>query len=184
MDWLPLAAGGAGVAALLPLQYLNSRRTWAPIEVRAVADTTLHGVVPAAACAPLWWGAGSPDLRLALLAFLCGFLLDMDHLIAFRSLSLKKCSTQERRPFGHGLAAVAVGGAAAGAIAGSWLWGALAGFALASHVLFDATDASGVPLLWPHRWIVRRVPCGVYGLFVFAGLVLSALATRPLRLPG
>jgi len=177
MDWMPPIAAFGALAVLLPAQYMNSRRIWAPIEARAMADTTLHGIVPAVASAPLWLRGGSADLRLLLLAFLCGFLLDMDHLIAFRSLSLKTCSTQERRPFGHGLAAVILGGVAVGFASGSVLWGALAGFAFASHVLFDATDGSGVPLFYPHRWILRRTPYAVYVLFVLTGFVLSAFAT-------
>jgi membrane-bound metal-dependent hydrolase YbcI (DUF457 family) len=178
MDWILPLAGAASLAVLLPAQLLNSRRTWAPIEVRAALDTSMHGLAPAAAVLPLAAAAGPSGWAFPLAAFLCGFLLDLDHVLAFRSLSLKTCSTQERRPFGHGLAAVALGAAGVGLASGSAPLAAVAAFALASHVLFDATDGSGVPLLHPHRWILRRVPFAAYAGFVAAGLAAAALLAR------
>lgn len=179
MDLFGLTAGAAALGVLAPLQWWNARRSRLPIQVRAVTDTTLHGLVPAAVCAPLWAADPAAQWTLALSAFLWGFLLDMDHVLAFRSLSLKTCSTQERRPFGHGLAAVAAAGLAAFAVSGAALHGAVAAFAVASHVFFDAMDSSGVPLLYPSRRIVRNVPTPAYVLFLAGGLACAALWPRP-----
>ncbi|GEM_PF-3175156 len=169
---ISVLAGAGGLVVLVPLQAWNQRRSRFPIEVRAVLDTTLHGLVPVAALTPLWLAPAPPFVRwpLLLVPFLAGFLTDLDHVIAFRSLSMKTCSSQERRPFGHGLAFVALAGAGVWLVSGSSLLAGTAAFGIASHLFFDATDASGVPLFFPHLRIVRRIPLPFYVLFLLAGL--------------
>ncbi|MHC5036450.1 MAG: metal-dependent hydrolase [Planctomycetota bacterium] len=174
MSLHPVLVGGMALCGILPLQWWNQRRSLLPIQVRAVTDTLLHGLVPAAAVLPLWWDAPGDHWGLPLAAFLAGFLLDFDHAIAFRSLSLGTCSSQERRPFGHSAGAILLGVAGAALASGSPHFPFVLGFGLASHILFDATDASGVPFFYPHLRIVRRVPYGVYLAFLLAGLLASA----------
>ncbi len=176
MTYLSLATGAGALCIFVPLQWWNTRRSKLPIQLRAVADKTLHGLVPLAVSLPLWCEDPVGRWGLGLAAFLGGFLLDLDHVIAFRSLSLENCSTQKRRPFGHGAVAFLVAGGATLALSRSPLLASVVAFPVASHVFFDATDASGVPLLHPHPYILRCVPFAAYMLFLGAGLAGTAIA--------
>ncbi|MHC4599042.1 MAG: metal-dependent hydrolase [Planctomycetota bacterium] len=175
MGFLSLATAAGALGILVPLQWWNSRRSRLRIQVRAVADTTLHGLVPLAASLPLWSADPGAQWSIGLAAFLGGFLLDLDHVIAFRSLSLENCSTQERRPFGHSVASLLAAGGVTLLLSRSLLLASVVVFAAASHVLFDATDDSGVPLFYPRLRIVRRVPFAAYVLFLGAGVTCAAL---------
>jgi membrane-bound metal-dependent hydrolase YbcI (DUF457 family) len=165
-----LATAAGALCLFVPAQWWNSRRSKLPIQVRAVADTTLHGLVPLAVSLPLWWDDPRRGWSIGLAAFLGGFLLDLDHVIAFRTLSLKNGSTQERRPFGHGLWVSLTAACATLLLTRSPLLASVVAFAVGSHVFFDATDESGVPLLHPHRWILRKLPFWSYLLFLAGGL--------------
>jgi membrane-bound metal-dependent hydrolase YbcI (DUF457 family) len=167
---LGVLAGLASLALLVPLQWVNTRVRPFGLPARALLDTGLHGLVPAACSVPFLFADPSGGWSVTLAAFLAGFLLDVDHVIAFRSLSFETCNAQERRPFGHGLLAVATGGALALALPWAPAHAAAVAFALASHIFFDATDSSGVPLFWPARPVVKRAPMAAYALFLLGGL--------------
>jgi membrane-bound metal-dependent hydrolase YbcI (DUF457 family) len=170
-----LLAGLVSMAVLVPLQWVNTRIRPFPLPVRALLDTALHGLAPAMALAPLWVSDPARGWAVPLTAFVAGSLLDADHVIAFRSLSFETCNSQERRPFGHGL--LAAGLASVAGLVFSPLLAGIAAFAVASHVLFDATDESGVPLFWPSRRIVRNVPLAAYVIFLLAGLGVAFALT-------
>lgn len=166
MAFIGSLIGLAGLAVTLPVQFWNGHGSEWPIRARAPIDTGLHGVVPALAVAPLWWTEGGACFTIMAAAFLSGFLLDLDHVIAFRSFSLEVCSSQEKRPFAHSLPWILLLAGTIGLLTGSALLGAVSLFALATHLLFDATDASGIVILWPCGRVVGNVPYGLYAAFL------------------
>lgn len=172
MTVLAFALGAALALALV--QRWNARHPARPVRLRAPLDTLLHGLVPAAAVSPL---ALSEPL-LPLLAFAAGFALDFDHPLFFRSLSFEVCSSHPTRPPAHSLLAAVLAGALVWWAAGSLEAGAVAFFSLALHILFDATDGSGVLWLYPARHRLRDLPFSVYVFFLAGLAVFSWLLHR------
>jgi membrane-bound metal-dependent hydrolase YbcI (DUF457 family) len=137
--------------------------------LRASADPVAHGLLAGVVAAPLARGAGRGPVVTAVVA---GTLIDVDHLVAARSLRPEAWVTLVGgRPRAHTLMlAVGVGGIA-GALGGrAHGWAAFGG--LASHLLRDASDPSGTPILWPLSGR-RRIPRWCYAAGV-AGLALGS----------
>jgi membrane-bound metal-dependent hydrolase YbcI (DUF457 family) len=164
---------GLGTAALLAAQRANARHPTRPVRYRAPIDTLLHGLLPAVAMAPLAFLDPPDTLLYPGLAFAVGFCLDFDHPLFFRSFSIEVCSSRETRPPFHSLLFVAAVGAIAGLVAKEPGVGAVAAGAALLHLLFDATDDSGVPWLFPLR---RRLVNLSYPLYVAAVAVVFASA--------
>ena len=131
----------------------------------AYADPVLHALVAAAAALPL----GRRPLAAAVAA---SVLIDVDHVVAARSIEPAALWTLARRPPSHSAAAAVASGALVGAVGGPrYGWAAFGG--LLSHVLRDAVEGK-TPLLWP--WASReRVPERVL-LLGSAGLMLGSWA--------
>jgi membrane-bound metal-dependent hydrolase YbcI (DUF457 family) len=112
--------------------------------LEAGADPFVHALLAAAVVAPL-------GRRPMVTAVVAGTLIDVDHIVAARSVRPGAMLTLRTRPRSHTLlatlAAAALGTAAGGPIHG---WAGFAG--LTSHLLRDAgDDAAATPLLWPFR---------------------------------
>ena len=127
----------------------------------AAADPVAHALLAAAVAAPL-------GRRAMLTAVVAGTAIDVDHVVATRSLRPTAMLTMAARPRSHALLVTGVA-ATAGALAGGPVhgWAAFAG--LGSHLLRDASDAGApTPLLWPWRparQIRRRwAAAGIAGL--------------------
>jgi hypothetical protein len=110
----------------------------------AGADPFVHALLAAAVVVPL-------GRRAMVTAVVAGTVIDVDHIVAARSVRPAAMIGLRTRPRSHALlataAAAAVGTAAGGPVHG---WAAFAG--LASHLLRDASDdAAPTPLLWPFR---------------------------------
>jgi membrane-bound metal-dependent hydrolase YbcI (DUF457 family) len=137
------------------------RRRW----LRGVTDPVAHAAYAALVVAPLARRAGWGPLAAGVAA---GTLIDVDHVVAARSLRLRDLWSLGARPRAHSLLlTTAASGLAWRAAGPRYGWAAFGG--LSSHVLRDATDG-GTPLLWPlsrrdriPRWVFAG---GVAGLLV------------------
>ena len=139
----------------------------------AATDPFAHAALAAAVTAPLGRAA-------MLTAVMAGTAIDVDHVVAARSLRPSAMLTLRERPPSHTLLGPLVAGAA-GALAGGPVhgWAAFAG--LASHLLRDASDdAAPTPLLWPFlapRQIGRRrAAVGIAALALGSWLVRTSVA--------
>jgi hypothetical protein len=113
----------------------------------AVWAVLIHGVLGIFVVAPLIWRSDH-RVRYALLAFIGGSALDVDHFIAAGSLNLHTIETLSGRPATHSLGFIVLLGLAAFALTRSRL-AAWAVFAVnLSHLLFDAAGG-GVRVLYP-----------------------------------
>jgi membrane-bound metal-dependent hydrolase YbcI (DUF457 family) len=134
----------------------------------AGADPFAHGLVAGLVAVPLARSAGRGPVVTAVVA---GTAIDVDHLIAARSLRPASWLTLGGRPRAHTMVlALAAGGVAAAVGGPAHGWAAFGG--LASHLLRDASDASGTPILWPVSRR-RRIPRGAYA----GGLAALALGS-------
>ena len=147
----------------------------------AAADPFAHALLAAAVAAPL-------GRRAVVTAVMAGTAIDVDHVVAARSLRPGAMLTMATRPRSHALLATAVA-AGAGAVAGGPVhgWAAFAG--LGSHLLRDASDSGApTPLLWPWR-PARQIPrrwaaAGVAALALGSWFVSRRAAAAAGRLPG
>jgi membrane-bound metal-dependent hydrolase YbcI (DUF457 family) len=147
----------------------------------AFADPFAHGLLAGAVAAPLARGTrGAPVVT----AVVAGTLIDVDHLVAARSLRpVTWVTLGGGRPRAHTLVlAVGIGGLAAAVGGRAHGWAAFGG--LASHLLRDASDSSGTPILWPlsgRRHIPRAAYAGgIAGLALGSWLVSrSSAASAP-----
>jgi membrane-bound metal-dependent hydrolase YbcI (DUF457 family) len=152
-----------------PSSRLTRRRA-----LKAGADPLAHGLLAGVVAAPLARGGGRGPVVTAVVA---GTLIDVDHVVAARSLRPASWLTLGRRPRAHSMMlAVAAGGVAAAVGGPAHGWAAFGG--LASHLLRDASDTGGTPILWPvsgRRHIPRRAyAAGVACLAVGSWLVSRA----------
>ena len=116
--------------------------------VRIYSDPLQHAAIAAVVVAPLAPRAPRGVLTTAVAAAL---LIDLDHVIAARSVRARHTTGLDRRPVSHSLLAAALAAALVTARAGP-LHGWAAFAALGSHLLHDAGDtAAPTPLLWPFR---------------------------------
>lgn len=113
--------------------------------LRGVTDPLVHGVYAAAVLAPL---AKRGQWRPLVAGVVAGMLIDVDHAVSARSLRPSDLWSLPARPRAHSLILATAASVAAWRAAGSrYGWAVFAG--LWSHLLRDATDASGTPVLWP-----------------------------------
>jgi membrane-bound metal-dependent hydrolase YbcI (DUF457 family) len=136
--------------------------------LRACVDPFAHGLLAGAVAAPLARSTGRGPLVTAVVA---GTLIDVDHVVAARSLRPVTWLTLGGRPRAHSLVLAVGVGSVAGVVAGpAHGWAAFGG--LASHLLRDASDSGGAPILWPVSGR-RRIPRTAYAAGI-AGLALGS----------
>jgi membrane-bound metal-dependent hydrolase YbcI (DUF457 family) len=139
-----------------------------PKVVRSCSDPFAHGLLAGAVAAPLARGAGRGPVLTAVVA---GTLIDVDHLVAARSLRPITWITLGGRPRAHTLLLAVGAGGVAGLLGGrAHGWAAFGG--LASHLLRDASDRGGTPILWPLSGR-RHIPRAAYAAGI-AGLALGS----------
>lgn len=144
-----------------------------PKLIRACSDPFAHGLLAGAVAAPLHRSAGRGPVMTAVLA---GTLIDVDHLVAARSLRPITWITLGGRPRAHTLLLAVGAGGAAGLLGGpAHGWAAFGG--VASHLLRDASDRSGAPILWPLSGR-RHIPRSAYGAGIAGLAVGSWLVSR------
>jgi LexA-binding, inner membrane-associated putative hydrolase len=107
----------------------------------------VHGLVGIAVIAPIIWRSDH-RVRYALLAFVGGSVLDLDHFVVAGSFSLHAIETLSGRPATHSLAFLVVLGLVTVALTRSWLAGWSVFAVNLSHLLFDAAGG-GVRVLYP-----------------------------------
>ncbi len=113
--------------------------------LRGVTDPLVHAAYAATVLSPL---AKRGQWRPLVAGVAAGTLIDVDHAVSARSLRLTDLWSLPARPRAHSLIlATAASGAAWRAAGARYGWAVFAG--LWSHLLRDATDASGTPVLWP-----------------------------------
>lgn len=151
----------------------------------AVWAVLIHGSLAVVAVAPILWRSRHRLIYTAL-AFIGGFVLDIDHFIAAGSLNLHTIETLGGRPDTHSIIFIAALAAVTLALTRSWLatWAMFAvnlvhllfdGAGGNEHVLYPFTSVDGIPwLLCPigtlaclavSAWLVRapRRPAGPPG---------------------
>jgi membrane-bound metal-dependent hydrolase YbcI (DUF457 family) len=145
----------------------------------ALWEVLVHGSLGLVAVAPIVWRSRSR--RLAVLAFIGGIALDVDHAIAAGSLSPSAMEQLSHRPATHSLLFALCVALVALALTRRPIlaWSLLA--VLVAHLLFDA-PGGGVRFLFPLRhpdaipWLVCPI-----GIALLGGI--SALAARSLSPP-
>jgi membrane-bound metal-dependent hydrolase YbcI (DUF457 family) len=119
-----------------------------PSRLQIYTDPLQHALIAAAVAAPLVPVAGR---RVVATAVAAALVIDVDHAVAARSMTIRATTSLATRPRTHSLlTALGAGGlvgVAAGPVHG---WAAFGG--LVSHLLHDAGDrAAPTPMLWPIR---------------------------------
>jgi hypothetical protein len=123
----------------------------------AVWAVLIHGVVAVLAIAPILWRSRH-RLIYGLLAFVGGFILDIDHFIAAGSLNLHTIETLSGRPDTHSVVFILALSAITVAATRRWLagWSVFAvnlahllydGAGGNEHVLYPFTSVDGIPWL-------------------------------------
>lgn len=133
----------------------------------ALWEVLAHGLLSVLVVSPLLWRSPRRG-RFALLAFLVGVGLDLDHAVAAKSLDPAAMEGLSRRPDTHSLLFISALACLVGAVnrRGALAWGVFA--ILAAHLLFDAAGG-GVRWLFPLQrpeaipWLV--CPLGIVLLF-------------------
>jgi LexA-binding, inner membrane-associated putative hydrolase len=146
----------------------------------AVWAVLVHGCICLVAIGPIVWRS---DHRIgyALLAFVGGSAIDLDHFVAAGSLNLRTIETLGGRPDTHSLVFVLVLGLLTLILTRRWLL-AWAMFAVnLAHLLFDAAGG-GVHVLYPLKhpdglpWLVS--PVGTLAL-LGASAAIAGRSPRP-----
>ena len=145
----------------------------------AVWAVFIHGLACLLAVAPILWRS-EHRAGYAVVAFIGGSAIDLDHFIAAGSIDLHTIETLGGRPDTHSLAFVLVLGAVTLLLTRRWLL-AWAVFAVnLAHLLFDAAGG-GVHILYPLThpdglpWLIS--PIGTLALFAMS----AAIAARSSR---
>ena len=148
----------------------------------AVWAVLVHGCVCLLAVGPIVWRSDH-RVAFALLAFVGGSAIDLDHFIAAGSLDLHRIETLGGRPDTHSLVFVLALGALTLLLTRRWL-AAWALFAVnLAHLLFDAAGG-GVHILYPLRhpdglpWLA--CPIGTLALFGISAVIAGG-SSRPGR---
>jgi hypothetical protein len=148
----------------------------------AVWAVLVHGCVCLLAVGPIVWRSDH-RVGFALLAFIGGSAIDLDHFIAAGSLNLHTIETLGGRPDTHSLVFVLALAALTLLLTRRWL-AAWAVFAVnLAHLLFDAAGG-GVHILFPLRhpdglpWLVS--PIGTLALFGISAAI-AGRSSRPRR---
>jgi len=148
----------------------------------AALDVLVHGAA-AGLCAV--WLVPAYGWRPLVSAIVAGIVIDLDHAVAARSLDPFKMMNLAARPPTHSLVAAVLFGVLAGRLLGS-VSGYAVGIGIVAHLLGDAIEPAGVPLLMPFVANPRmQVPVAVLiGGMLDMALVsawLSQRAKRPAR---
>src|SRR4051794_12886041 len=123
-----------------------ARRSTTARRVQVYTDPLQHALIAAAVAAPLVRPAGRRVLATAVAAAL---VIDVDHVMAARSLRIRDTTALPTRPRTHSLVTAAAAGAAMAGAGGRVQGGAVFG-SLASHLLHDAgARAAPTRVLWP-----------------------------------
>ena len=154
-----------------------------PSRLQVYSDPLQHALIAAAVAAPLVPRAGRAVLGTAIAAAIA---IDVDHVVAARSVHVRDTTGLATRPRTHSLVTAVATGAAV-ALARSPVHGWAAFGALTSHLLHDAGDrAAPTPVLWPFapaRQLGRRRQIVFTAALVLGSLAVSraTAATSPGR---
>ena len=144
-----------------------------PSRLQVYSDPLQHALIAAAVAAPLVPRGGRAVLGTAVAAALA---IDVDHVVAARSVRVRDTTGLATRPRTHSLVTAVAAGAAV-ALARSPVHGWAAFGALASHLLHDAGDrAAPTPDLWPFasaRQLGRRRQIVFTGALVLGSIAIS-----------
>jgi membrane-bound metal-dependent hydrolase YbcI (DUF457 family) len=153
--------------------------------LRVYSDPFQHAALAAAVAAPLAARAGH---RVLVTAIASAVVIDIDHVVAARSIRPRRTIALGQRPRTHSLLTAATAGTLVAATAGPVHgWAAFAG--LGSHLLHDAGDgAAPTPVLWPWRPARqlgrRRQLAGSVLLTIGSAVVARSAAHGPRRAAG
>jgi membrane-bound metal-dependent hydrolase YbcI (DUF457 family) len=94
---------------------------------------------------------------LKLLGFVLVFavLIDLDHVIAARSFSIRRLITLSERPAGHSVSFALIAGLAIFIVLETPVYAWIAFASVLSHAMVDSADDIGSPILWPFAENVR-----------------------------
>jgi hypothetical protein len=150
-----------------------ARRSTTARRVQVYTDPLQHALIAAAVAAPLVRPAGR---RVLVTAVAAALVIDVDHVVAARSVRIRDTTALPTRPRTHSLVVAATAGAAMARAAGPVHGWAVFG-SLASHLLHDAGDrAAPTPVLWPFapaRQYGRRAQAVGTALLVLTSLAVS-----------
>jgi LexA-binding, inner membrane-associated putative hydrolase len=157
-----------------PRRDLAARLWWMASRVQIYTDPLQHALIAAVVAAPLAPRAGRSVITSAVAAAL---VIDVDHVVAARSVRVRDTTALATRPRTHSLVtALAAGTAMARAVGPVHGWVVFG--ALASHLLHDAGDrAAPTPVLWPFkpaRQFGRRVQIAGTAALVGVSFALAA----------
>lgn len=138
--------------------------TWAAL------DVLVHGAAAGLCAVWLLPGYGWRPLVSAIAA---GILIDLDHAVAARSLDPLKMMSLAARPPTHSLVAAVLFGIVAGRLLGS-VCGYAVGIGIVAHLLGDAIEPAGVPLLAP---FVTNPRIQISVVVLIGGMLAMALAS-------
>jgi membrane-bound metal-dependent hydrolase YbcI (DUF457 family) len=146
-----------------------------PTRIQVYSDPLQHALLAGTVVAPL----GRDVVTTAVLPAL---VIDLDHVVAARSVRIRDTTGLAARPRSHSLLTALGAGALATALAGPRHgWAAFAG--LASHLLHDAGDrAAPTPVLWPARpprQLGRRVQLAGTLALLLGSLAISRATAGP-----
>jgi membrane-bound metal-dependent hydrolase YbcI (DUF457 family) len=151
--------------------------------VRVYSDPLQHAALAALVVAPL---AVRTRRRVVGTAVATALVIDLDHVVAARSVRPQDTTGLSARPRTHSLVTAAAVGGMAWAVGGPWHgWAAFA--ALGSHLLHDAGDrAAPTPLLWPFapaRQVGRRRQLAATAVLVLGSVAISRATAAGSRGP-
>src|SRR4051794_41830299 len=153
-----------------------ARRSSAARRIQVYSDPLQHALIAAAVAAPLVRPAGR---RVLVSAVIAAVVIDVDHVIAARSVRVRDTTGLATRPRTHSLVtALGAGAAVARAVGPLHGWATFG--ALASHLLHDAGDrAAPTPVLWPFapaRQLGRRWQLAATSALVLGSVAVSRAA--------
>jgi len=183
VPWTGVARSCLGALALLAIWVaaLDAQRyvegdpaMWAGL------DALAHGAAAGLVAVWLVPGFGTRTLVWGIAA---GILIDLDHAVAARSLNPLQMMSLAARPPTHSLLAALALAALVGSLRG-WIVGYAVGIGIVAHLLGDAIEPAGVPLLVPfvaNPWMRVSVTTLVLGMLVMALLSACFSLSRATR---
>ena len=138
----------------------------------ALKDVSLHLLFACLVNLPLF--VFRPGLDLVVVVVLFGVLIDLDHAVAARSISVSQMISLPMRPITHSFIFAFLSFLVVFAITGvrHLSWAALSSYVV--HLLWDATGSKTTPSLWPSRQGIdirrRHLIAGMVVLFLISFL--------------
>jgi membrane-bound metal-dependent hydrolase YbcI (DUF457 family) len=111
-------------------------------------DILSHAAIAAFVCV---WTVPAWGWRPFMAAIVAAIVIDVDHLIAARSIDPQRITALKSRPATHSLASAAAIATAAWLLGGRRI-GYAVGLGLLTHIVRDAAEFPGVPLWVPFDW--------------------------------